>query len=579
MKRSMCLMAVSAVLALTTFMVSPGVTYAKGSGPITTVTVSPDSATVQVGGEIQFSAKALDAGGAAVDTTFTWSVNRTDLGSIDKTGLFKALKAGEVIITATAGVKKGNARVTVIAGSATTGGATAKKVEISPKKETVIVGKTLQFEAAARDSLNRRIQTVITWSVSDQKIGSVDGNGLFKGLAAGSVMVIAKAGAVSDTAKVTVIAEQPPVQEPTVAILQIYPEKASVAVGATVKFEAGLKDAKGNEVQATVKWAVNNKTLGSVDDTGLFKALAAGDVQVIASTGAAADTAFVTVTQGEPPVDAGVNQVAIFRQLPDGKITKFGSGTVENGTVTIGGIPHPLNFLNGMKLTFPKNSLHEDITITFKLPVFAKVDDVARNVTFGDNIVAGVTFEVTVDGAVKSPYKFDIPLELTLPFKRGLLDKMGITPSKIGMFFASASGQLQNDPGITDVKVDSLANVITGKVAHFSTIVIAPAPTGPTEVENSIPQDFQLLQNMPNPFNPTTIIAFRIPEASWVTLSIYNILGQEVKTLVNSRMNAGRYSVVWDATDSRGATVTSGVYFYLLKAGGKSTSMKLMFMK
>jgi hypothetical protein len=88
------------------------------------------------------------------------------------------------------------------------------------------------------------------------------------------------------------------------------------------------------------------------------------------------------------------------------------------------------------------------------------------------------------------------------------------------------------------------------------------------------PQHFVLEQNYPNPFNPSTTIRFQVPTSAYVTLRIFNVLGQEVATLVSGQRNAGTYQVLWDGRTSSGATVASGVYFYSLvakSAGDKTT--------
>ncbi|MCL4708988.1 T9SS type A sorting domain-containing protein [bacterium] len=90
---------------------------------------------------------------------------------------------------------------------------------------------------------------------------------------------------------------------------------------------------------------------------------------------------------------------------------------------------------------------------------------------------------------------------------------------------------------------------------------------------------YQLAQNYPNPFNPSTKISFALPEASEVTLAIYNNSGQLVRMLISGQKAAGRHSVVWDAKDGRGATVASGVYLYMLKAGNFVAQRKLVLMK
>ncbi len=83
-----------------------------------------------------------------------------------------------------------------------------------------------------------------------------------------------------------------------------------------------------------------------------------------------------------------------------------------------------------------------------------------------------------------------------------------------------------------------------------------------------------LYQNYPNPFNPTTTISFSIPDDSKVDVSIYNIKGQKVKTLVNEEMEKGLHKIVWNSTDKSSKSVSSGVYFYKLKVNGKDRAVK-----
>ncbi|MFO7446433.1 MAG: glycosyl hydrolase family 8 [Ignavibacteriaceae bacterium] len=88
-----------------------------------------------------------------------------------------------------------------------------------------------------------------------------------------------------------------------------------------------------------------------------------------------------------------------------------------------------------------------------------------------------------------------------------------------------------------------------------------------TDVEKTelLPQNFKLYQNFPNPFNPSTEIKYQLSNGSNINLSVYNMLGQEIKTLVNYYQHGGEYSVSWDATDVNNNPVSSGVYFYQLK--------------
>ncbi len=90
---------------------------------------------------------------------------------------------------------------------------------------------------------------------------------------------------------------------------------------------------------------------------------------------------------------------------------------------------------------------------------------------------------------------------------------------------------------------------------------------------------FALEQNYPNPFNPTTTIRYQVPSDGRVVLKVYNVFGQEVRTLVNGRQSAGARSVEWNGLDNRGRAVSSGVYFYRLEAADRSLTKKMLMIK
>jgi len=91
---------------------------------------------------------------------------------------------------------------------------------------------------------------------------------------------------------------------------------------------------------------------------------------------------------------------------------------------------------------------------------------------------------------------------------------------------------------------------------------------------NSIPEKFYLYQNHPNPFNPSTIIGFHILESSFVTLSVYDVLGDEIMTLVNEEKSAGLFEVEFDGTE-----LPTGIYFYQLKTRRFVDTKKMLLLK
>jgi hypothetical protein len=97
---------------------------------------------------------------------------------------------------------------------------------------------------------------------------------------------------------------------------------------------------------------------------------------------------------------------------------------------------------------------------------------------------------------------------------------------------------------------------------------------GVQNIGSKIPDKFSLLQNFPNPFNPSTIIRFQIKDSRLVTLKVYDILGKEIATLVNEKQSPGVYEVTFD-----GSRLTSGIYFYKLVSGSYSEVRKMVLIK
>jgi len=103
-----------------------------------------------------------------------------------------------------------------------------------------------------------------------------------------------------------------------------------------------------------------------------------------------------------------------------------------------------------------------------------------------------------------------------------------------------------------------------------------------TSVENEIskiPSEYLLSQNYPNPFNPTTTITYQIPEREFVTLKVYDILGREIATLVNEEKPAGSYEVEFNSHSGEVRNLTSGIYFYQIKAGEYSETKKMILLQ
>jgi hypothetical protein len=129
------------------------------------------------------------------------------------------------------------------------------------------------------------------------------------------------------------------------------------------------------------------------------------------------------------------------------------------------------------------------------------------------------------------------------------------------------------DSSWVSFKVDIYSNQTVFWTDTFS-VFVHGSPSTISEPKTDIPYKFDLIQNYPNPFNPSTMINYQLPMANDVELSIYNLLGQKVATLVSDRQAAGYYQVEWDASG-----YASGIYYYRLVAGEFIEMKKMVLLR
>ncbi len=135
-----------------------------------------------------------------------------------------------------------------------------------------------------------------------------------------------------------------------------------------------------------------------------------------------------------------------------------------------------------------------------------------------------------------------------------------------------ANDNLQN------IRLQGYAGILRDCMVCHTSVPSSPGPHGVmftniTASNNALPGDFRLAQNYPNPFNPVTNISFEISQTAFVTMTIYDVLGKRVETIVNQKMKPGRYEVKWNAGES-----TSGLYFYRLMVVPENPSIAVFEM-
>jgi len=109
-------------------------------------------------------------------------------------------------------------------------------------------------------------------------------------------------------------------------------------------------------------------------------------------------------------------------------------------------------------------------------------------------------------------------------------------------------------------------------------ILVTEATTSIEDKQN-LSNDFQLHQNFPNPFNPSTQIGFQLPASEFVQLEVYNLIGQKVRTLINQNRPAGVQQVTWDARDDAGRELPAGIYYYQLRSSNFQQTRKMLLVK
>ena len=177
-------------------------------------------------------------------------------------------------------------------------------------------------------------------------------------------------------------------------------------------------------------------------------------------------------------------------------------------------------------------------------------------------------------------------IEDGLPVSSAFIQVMqGDEVAALGVTYPDGSYYIEGlMPGEYDIEVIT-PNMSEGALENVSVLFAdeyeADIILGPTSDDNiiSLPVSTTLHQNYPNPFNVSTNISFNLANAGNVELSVYDLLGRKVSTLVSSRMEAGSHTITWDGADSDNNAVVSGIYLYVLKAGDETASKRMLLLK
>jgi len=159
----------------------------------------------------------------------------------------------------------------------------------------------------------------------------------------------------------------------------------------------------------------------------------------------------------------------------------------------------------------------------------------------------------------------------------GLILKTGIDGHTVRVLLYGEEGQTMPAGQHEFLRLDGIRNYSINKIELASGDGVLLKSE--IALSGSLPDGFELYQNYPNPFNPVTEIRFDLPAAAEVNLAVFNLLGQQVRSLEQTRLPAGHHRAVWDGRDESGRPVSSGIYFYRLEADGFTAKRKMLLLK
>lgn len=552
------------------------------SGARYKVVITPRQAELFSGKTRDFDAWLMDRDGVRHDTLFTWNVRNPEIGAIDSAGTFQALKKGHTFVEASVGSWAGKASVVVHVDSAAWAWREAgAHVEVTPRDTVLLPGDVLQYMAALLDSAGNPMEAAFEWSLDNSSLGSIDANGLFEAAAEGRGFVYASTGAFTGKAHVVVkdtLTHQPEGQPKEGRKMVILPQDTLVLVNADLQFQAFVVDTTGNRTEVLPDWRLVGNQVGELGENGFFLAEKTGNGVVKARWQNYTATTRVRVTTADD--SSGGKWAKFLPTQPDG--TETGEEDVrESGVMTIEGLPFPLSLLNGTEVALPTGSLSDSVTIQVSIPSLADIQ--GDTVDYASAILGGISFDVYVDSQLVSPYVFEEPVQITIPYKPELMSALGLTADDLWVFFYTDSAGFDS-VDIYNVVVDTTENKVYVEVSHFSEIILGSkslARSTSLESASGAPAQYALYRNYPNPFNPVTTIRFDVAGKGnqHIRLSIYNLLGQRVRTLINRSVSPGGYTLKWDGTDHRNQPVASGIYLYRLQGEQFNITRRMVFIR
>ena len=256
---------------------------------LTKITIEPLTTTILVNNSAVFVASTLDQFGNPIVATVAWTSSNPYVGTIDpNTGVFLAISQGTTTIMATSGTVIGVALANVTPTPVVTPVLTT--ITVLPNTASVMAGNSTVFTVATLDQYGNPISVTVTWSSSDENIGTIDQNGVFLAISPGTTIIRVTSDTISGLAIVNVT------PSPVLDKIIVSPSTLSISTNNSAIFTATTLDQFGNPISATVTWSSSNINVGTIEQNGVFTAISPGATTITATSEFISGIAIANVT-------------------------------------------------------------------------------------------------------------------------------------------------------------------------------------------------------------------------------------------------------------------------------------------
>ncbi len=439
-------------------------------------------------------------------------------------------------------------------------------LQISPKYSKVFMGKQIQFTASGTDRFYNPVYvnpSLLKYKLSDSTLGTISTSGLFTAnLNPGTCFVIANYGSIIDSARIIIKG---------VDRLELTPKEAVTDKNRIITFTAKILDTDSIEqsiLPQNINWFCTDTLVGKIDLVGQFKGSQPGTAKIIATYFGKSDTSTVRVEIGYGTIIIDsietIDTWFLTGENIDTSLTKISlvSFPASLGSSSIK-LDYSFTYQTSQFNWAYLNTENEIYGVPDSLMIDVQSDSASHRIFFDVVDNENKLFRISSHKLANNQNNFET-IRGRIPSASNVFFPLTLKKISIVLGNSQISGQNYNGT----IYLDN----IRGKYPQTQTLI---------EEDVYKPTSFILYQNYPNPFNPSTKIKYSIPaltpslsHGERVILQVYDVLGREVVTLINEEKSAGSYEVEFD-----GNKLSSGVYFYQLKAGNFISTKKMVLLR